>query len=71
MTGLNEQLRRVTLKQIAAGRMSVSLLARKSGYSEPHLCEWLKGGKGLSLAAFECVLESVGFAAELFPQEKR
>ena len=68
VTQMHERLRLELLRRIQRGTLSVSLLARQSGFGEPHLCNFLHGRRQLSLQAMDRILASQHMsAADLLP----
>lgn len=55
-TQMHEQLRLELLRRIRRGTLSVSLLARQTGYGESHLSNFLHCQRRLSLAAMDRIL---------------
>jgi transcriptional regulator with XRE-family HTH domain len=66
--GLESQVRNVVLKQIAAGKLSVGLVARRSGYGEAQISNFLRGHRGLSVASLEALIGVAGYRVEIFPE---
>jgi hypothetical protein len=55
-TQVHERLRLELLRRIQRGTLSVSLLARQTGFGQPHLSNFLHGRRQLSLEAMDRVL---------------
>jgi hypothetical protein len=55
-TQMQERLRVELLRRIERGTLSVSLLARQTGYGQPHLSNFLHGRRQLSLDAVDRIL---------------
>jgi transcriptional regulator with XRE-family HTH domain len=55
---MHERLRLELLRRIQRGTLSVSLLARQTGYGQPHLSNYLHGRRQLSLEAIDRILEA-------------
>ncbi|MGD0942252.1 MAG: helix-turn-helix transcriptional regulator [Terracidiphilus sp.] len=55
-TQMHERLRLELLRRIQRGTLSVSLLARQTGFGQPHLSNYLRGRRQLSLEALDRVL---------------
>lgn len=55
---MQERLRVELLRRIERGTLSVSLLARQTGYGQPHLSNFLHGRRQLSLDAVDRILEA-------------
>jgi transcriptional regulator with XRE-family HTH domain len=55
-TQIHERLRLELLRRIQRGTLSVSLLSRETGLSQPHLSNFLRGRRQLSLDALDRVL---------------
>ncbi len=67
-TQMHERLRLELLRRIQRGTLSVSLLARQSGFGQPHLSNFFHGRRQLSLEAIDRVLASQHLtAADLLP----
>ena len=67
LTGVEGRARVIAQRAIDRGSMSVSLLARKSGYSQSHVSNWLHGGRAASCAALDTILTALGIELELVP----
>lgn len=67
-TQMHERLRLELLRRIQRGTLSVSLLARQTGYGQAHLSNYLHSRRQLSLEALDRILmaQHMG-AAELLP----
>jgi plasmid maintenance system antidote protein VapI len=67
-TQMHERLRLELLRRIQRGTLSVSLLARQTGFGQPHLSNFLHNRRQLSLEAIDRVLASQHLtAADLLP----
>jgi hypothetical protein len=67
-TQMHERLRLELLRRIQRGTLSVSLLARQTGFGQPHLSNFLHGRRQLSLEAMDRILTSQHLAAaDLLP----
>ena len=55
---MHERLRLELLRRIQRGTVSVSLLARQTGYGQPHLSNFLGGRRQLSLDGLDRVLKA-------------
>jgi hypothetical protein len=67
-TQMHERLRLELLRRIERGTLSVSLLARQTGYGQPHLSNFLHHRRQLSLEAIDRVLAAQHMtAADLLP----
>jgi hypothetical protein len=67
-TQMHERLRLELLRRIERGTLSVSLLARQTGFGQPHLSNFLHHRRQLSLEALDCVLAAQHLtAADLLP----
>jgi hypothetical protein len=65
---MHERLRLEMLRRIQRGTLSVSLLARQTGFGQPHLSNFLRGRRQLSLAAMDRILAAQRLAAgDLLP----
>ena len=53
---MHERLRLVLLRRIQRGTLSVSLLARQTGFGQPHLSNFLRSRRHLSLEAVDRIL---------------
>jgi len=60
---IHERLRLEMLRRIQRGTLSVSLLSRQTGLGQPHLSNFLRGRRNLSLAAMDLVLAAQHFSA--------
>ena len=71
-TKLHERLRLELLRRIQRGTLSVSLLARQTGFGQSHLSNFLHGRRQLSLEAMDRILASQQLAvADLMPAHGR
>jgi len=69
---MHERLRLELLRRIQRGTVSVSLLARQTGYGQPHLSNYLHGRRQLSLEALDRILAAQHMtAADLLPVSDR
>ncbi len=67
-TQIHERLRVEMLRRIQRGTLSVSLLARQTGFGQPHLSNFLRGRRQLSLAGMDRILAAQRLtAADLLP----
>lgn len=67
-TQMHERLRLELLRRIERGTLSVSLLARQTGYGQAHLSNFLHGRRQLSLEAMDRILTAQQLtAADLLP----
>src|SRR3984885_1876351 len=67
-TQMHDQLRLVLLRRIQRGTLSVSLLARQTGFGQSHLSNFLRSRRQLSLEAMDRVLRAQHLtAADLLP----
>jgi transcriptional regulator with XRE-family HTH domain len=67
-TQMHERLRLELLRRIQRGTLSVSLLARQSGFGQPHLSNFLHGRRQLSLEALDRILAAQHLTvADLLP----
>jgi hypothetical protein len=67
-TQMHERLRLELLRRIQRGTVSVSLLARQTGFGQPHLSNFLHNRRQLSLEALDRVLAAQHLtAADLLP----
>jgi hypothetical protein len=67
-TQMHERLRLELLRRIERGTVSVSLLARQTGFGQPHLSNFLHSRRLLSLEAIDRVLSAQHMtAADLLP----
>jgi len=68
MTQMHERLRLELLRRIQRGTLSVSLLARQTGFGQAHLSNFLRSRRQLSLEAMDRILASQHLtAADLLP----
>ncbi len=71
-TQMHERLRLELLRRIQRGTLSVSLLARQTGFAQAHLSNYLRGRRQLSLEALDRVLAAQHLAADdLLPPASR
>jgi hypothetical protein len=71
-TQMHERLRLELLRRIQRGSLSVSLLARQTGYGQAHLSNFLRSRRYLSLDAIDRVLAAQHLsAADLLPALRR
>jgi transcriptional regulator with XRE-family HTH domain len=54
---MQDRVRHVLLRRIERGTLSVSLLARQTGLGQPHISNFLRGRRGLSLRTLDRILE--------------
>ena len=67
-TQMHERLRLELLRRIQRGTLSVSLLARQTGFGQAHLSNFLHGRRQLSLEAMDRILAAQHLtAADLLP----
>ncbi len=67
-TQMHERLRLEMLRRIQRGTLSVSLLARQTGFGQAHLSNFLHGRRQLSLEAMDRILAAQRLtAADLLP----
>jgi transcriptional regulator with XRE-family HTH domain len=67
-TQMHERLRLELLRRIQRGTLSVSLLARQTGFGQPHLSNFLHSRRQLSLEALDRILAAQHMAAaDLLP----
>ncbi len=65
---MHERLRLELLRRIQRGTLSVSLLARQTGFGQSHLSNFLRSRRQLSLDAMDRILSAQQMAAaDLFP----
>jgi hypothetical protein len=71
-TQIHERLRLELLRRIHRGTLSVSLLARQTGLGQPHLSNFLRARRQLSLQAIDRILAAQYIsAADLLPAPVR
>ena len=71
-TQMHERLRLELLRRIERGTLSVSLLARQTGLAKPHVSNFLRSRRKLSLDALDRVLAAQRLiAADLLPMAMR
>ncbi len=71
-TQMHERLRLELLRRIQRGTLSVSLLARQTGFGQSHLSNFLHGRRQLSLEAMDRILAAQQMsAADLMPAQAR
>ena len=69
---MHERLRLELLRRIQRGTLSVSLLARQTGFGQPHLSNFLHCRRQLSLEALDRILAAQHLtAADLLPASSR
>ncbi len=72
ITQMHERLRLELLRRIQRGTLSVSLLARQTGFGQAHLSNFLHSRRQLSLEAIDRVLAAQHMAAgDLLPADYR
>ena len=65
---IHERLRLEMVRRIQRGTLSVSLLARQTGFGQPHLSNFLRGRRQLSLAGMDRILAAQRLApGDLLP----
>ncbi len=62
-TQIHERLRLEMLRRIQRGTLSISLLARQTGLGQPHLSNFLRNRRRLSLAAMDRILAAQHLSA--------
>jgi transcriptional regulator with XRE-family HTH domain len=68
---LQDRVRHVLLRRIERGTLSVSLLARQTGLGQPHISNFLRGRRGLSLRTLDRILEAQKLEiADLLPARR-
>jgi hypothetical protein len=71
-TQMHERLRLELLRRIQRGTLSVSLLARQTGFGQPHLSNFLHSRRQLSLEAMDRILAAQQLAVgDLLPSTHR
>ncbi len=71
-TQMHERLRLELLRRMQRGSLSVSLLARETGFGQPHLSNFLRGRRRLSLEAMDRILAAQHLtAADLLPAPRQ
>jgi transcriptional regulator with XRE-family HTH domain len=69
---MHERLRMEVQRRIQRGTLSVSLLARQTGFGQSHLSNFLHGKRQLSLEAMDRILKAQQMsAADLLPAQAR
>jgi len=69
---MHERLRLELLRRMQRGSLSVSLLARETGFGQPHLSNFLRGRRRLSLEAMDRILAAQHLtAADLLPAPRQ
>lgn len=63
LTQMQERLRTELLRRVQRGSLSVSLLARQTGFAQAHLSNFLRGHRQLSLGGMDRVLQAQHMAA--------
>lgn len=70
-TQMHERLRLELLRRIRRGTLSVSLLARQTGFGQPHLSNYLRCRRQLSLTALDRILAAqMLHVDDLLPAER-
>jgi hypothetical protein len=64
---LDQATRRIARQQITDGRMSVKLLAAKTGKNPAHVSNYLAGRRNVSVKALSAFLAALGLCAEIVP----
>jgi hypothetical protein len=68
LSQIHERLRLEMLRRIQRGTLSVSLLARQTGFGQPHVSNFLRGRRQLSLGGMDRILSAQRLtAADLLP----
>jgi transcriptional regulator with XRE-family HTH domain len=68
---LQDRVRHVLLRRIERGTLSVSLLARQTGMGQPHISNFLRGRRGLSLRTLDRILDAQKLEiADLLPARR-
>lgn len=68
---LHERVRQEVLRRISKGTMSVSLLARQTGLGQPHVSNFVRERRRLSLDALDLVLDALRMRVEdLLPRQR-
>jgi len=71
-TRMHERLRLELLRRIDRGTLSVSLLSRQTGFGQPHISNFLRKRRMLSLEAMDTILAAQRLtAADLLPALER
>jgi hypothetical protein len=71
-TQMHERLRLEVLRRVQRGTVSVSLLARQTGFGQPHLSNFLHRRRLLSLEAMDQVLQALHLTvADLLPADSQ
>src|SRR6185437_415067 len=58
LTQMQERLRMELLRRIQRGSVSISLLARQTGFAQAHISNFLRGHRHLSLHAMDRILQA-------------
>lgn len=67
---MHERLRLELLRRIQRGTLSVSLLARRTGFGQSHMSNFLRKNRRLSIAALDRVLQALHMTlADLLPAQ--
>lgn len=71
-TQMHERLRLELLRRLQRGSLTISLLARQTGLGQPHLSNFLRNRRKLSMAAVDRVLQAQDMTAgDLIPVTSR
>lgn len=71
LSQLHERVRLEVLRRISTGTMSVSLLARQTGLGQPHVSNFVRERRKLSLSALDLVLDALRMRVEdLLPRQR-
>jgi transcriptional regulator with XRE-family HTH domain len=63
---IHQSVRGCAARQINKGRMSIKLLAAKTGLAPSTVTNYVRGRRGLSVAGLSLMLNALGFDADLY-----
>jgi transcriptional regulator with XRE-family HTH domain len=69
-TGLQEELRANLLRRIRLGELTGAEVARRSGYTQAHVWNFLNGKRGMALDGLDRVIAAIGVTLEELVQER-
>jgi len=72
MADLQNRLRALVRERIAAGQMTGTELARRAGFQQAHVSNFLNGRRGLSIETMDRVMQVMRFdVGDLAPEQRR
>jgi transcriptional regulator with XRE-family HTH domain len=69
-TGLQEELRANLLQRIRLGELTGAEVARRSGYTQAHVWNFLNGKRGMALDGLDRVVAAIGVTIEELGQQR-